>query len=118
MKEYRTLLVALGILVLLTPAGLYLPEIVKAGAAWGEWGIDEVREMIGYAPAGMEKDAGAWKAPMPEYGFPGREDASLPRRGVHYLLSAFLGVLLCGGMTYLIVRLVSGRGRKSPGGRP
>ncbi len=118
MKEYRTFLIALGVMALLTPAGLYLPEIVKGGAAWGEWGIDEVREMIGYAPPGMERDADAWKAPMPEYGLPGREDASLPRRSLHYLLSAFLGVFLCGGVTYLIARLVSGRGRKSPGGGP
>lgn len=116
MREYRNLLIALGMMALLAPLGTVLPQIIKAGTAWGEWGIDEVRERIGYAPAGMEEGKDAWKPPMPEYGVPGGEDASLPRRGMRYLLSACLGVLLCAGMTYLIVRLLAGRGRKSAGG--
>src|SRR3972149_4810368 len=72
MREYRNLLIALGVMALLTPIGLYLPQILKAGAAWGEWGIHEVRKMVGYTPAGMEKTADTWKAPMPGYGPPGR----------------------------------------------
>ena len=91
MKEYRKLLVALGLMAFLTPVGLYLPQIMKAGGAWGEWGIHEVRKMIGYAPSGMENTADTWKAPMPDYALPGRKNDPLPTQGVFYLFSAFLG---------------------------
>lgn len=110
MKEYRTLFIALGVMALLTPVGLYLPEIMKAGAAWGEWGIDEVRDMIGYAPAGMEKTADGWKAPLPEYAIPGKGDASLPMRSMAYILSAFLGIIACGGGAFLLARWLTRRG--------
>ena len=36
-------------LIALTPLGL-----LAAGTAWGEWGIEEIAEMISYTPAGME----------------------------------------------------------------
>ena len=111
MKEYRNLLIALGVMALLTPVGLYLPRILQAGGAWGEWGIDEVRKMVGYSPAGMEKTADAWKAPMPDYAPPSREDASSPARGWYYLFSAFLGIIACGCVAYLLARWLTGRGR-------
>ena len=110
MKEYRGLLVALGVMALLTPIGLYLPQIMKAGAAWGEWGILEVRKMVGYAPAGMEKAAEPWKAPIPDYAPSGRENASIPEQGLHYLLSAFLGIVACGGGAYLLAHWLTRRG--------
>ena len=95
--------------------GVPLPEIMKAGSAWGEWGIDEVRQMIGYAPAGMERAAGRWKAPLPEYALSG--DGSLPVRSVAYVLSAFLGIIACGGGAYLLARWLTRRsgGRRDGG---
>lgn len=39
MKEYRPLVAALVVMALLTPVGIYLPEILEAGGAWGEWGV-------------------------------------------------------------------------------
>jgi hypothetical protein len=111
MKEYRNLLIALGVMALLTPVGLYLPRILQAGGAWGEWGINEVRKMVGYAPAGMEKTADAWKAPIPDYAPPGGGDASSPAQGLYYLISAFLGIIACGGAAYLLARRLIGRGR-------
>jgi len=108
-REYRKFLVALVILALLSPVGLYLPRILKAGSAWGEWGVDEIRKMVGYAPAGMEKTADLWKAPMPDYAPPGQENTSLPRLGLFYILSGFLGILLCGGGTLLLVRWLAGK---------
>lgn len=118
MREYRSLLVALGVMALLTPIGLYLPQIMKAGAAWGEWGIEEVKKMVGYTPAGMEKTAEPWKAPMPDYAPPGREEASLPWQGFHYLLSAFLGIVACGGCAYLLARWLTRRGGPPADRRP
>jgi cobalt/nickel transport protein len=117
-KEYRNLLIALGVMALLTPVGLYLPRILQAGGAWGEWGIDEVRTMVGYAPAGMEKRADAWKAPMHDYAPPGGEEASSQAQGWYYLFSAFLGIIACGGAAYLLARWLTGRGRNPTDEKP
>jgi len=116
-KEYRPLVVALVVMALLTPVGIYLPEILKAGGAWGEWGVAEVRKRVGYAPEGMKKTARSWKAPVPDYAQGGGEESSFPRRGFRYLLSACLGVAACGGAAYLLARRLSGHGDPPPGDR-
>ena len=99
-------------LALLSPLGLYLPSLLKAGAAWGEWGVDEVKRAIGYVPAGMEKTAGRWKAPLPNYAPPGPGASTLPRRSAAYILSGFLGLALCGGGAWLLGRWLSGKRRR------
>jgi cobalt/nickel transport protein len=104
MREYRNLWIALAVLALLSPIGLYLPELARAGAAWGEWGLDEIRQVLGFVPAGMEKMADLWKAPLPDYALPGSADAPLSRLSLGYILSAFLGMGLCGGGAYLAAR--------------
>jgi cobalt/nickel transport protein len=104
MREYRNLWIALVVLALLSPLGLYLPELARAGAAWGEWGLDQIQQALGYVPAGMERMAEIWKAPLPDYTLPGPTDASLSRLSLGYLLSAFLGMGLCGGGAYLGAR--------------
>ncbi len=112
MKEYRPLIVALLVMALLTPAGLYFPEIMKAGGAWGEWGIHEVRKMVGYAPREMEKSADAWKAPLPDYSLPGQKTAPLGRRSLGYIVSALAGAAACGGGAYLVARHLAARKRR------
>jgi cobalt/nickel transport protein len=104
MKEYRPYWVALFVIAALSPIGLYLPELLRAGSAWGEWGLDEVRQMIGYAPSGMERLSDLWKAPIPDYAFPGQDAAPLAHRSLSYVLSAFVGVGLCGGVAYVLTR--------------
>ncbi len=113
MKEFRVLWIALLVMALASPIGLYLPRLVKAGAAWGEWGLDEIRQMIGYAPAGMKKTADIWKAPVPEYALPGQEGAPLSRLSLSYILSAFIGIGTCGGGGYLLAGWLTGRRGKS-----
>jgi len=113
-REWSRFAAVLALLALLTPAGLYLPEILKAGSAWGEWGVEEVKTMVGYVPEGMERSAGSWKAPMPDYALPGRDGDSLRRRGLFYILSAFIGVAACGGGTWLLARRLT-RGRRKDG---
>jgi hypothetical protein len=103
-REYRNYWIALLLLAVLTPVGLYLPRLMKAGSAWGEWGIGEVKKMIGYAPAGMEKEAGRWKAPLPEYALPGEGNAPLSRRSRSQVLSAIVGIAACGAGGYLLAR--------------
>lgn len=111
MREFRKFWIVLLVLALLTPAGLYLPQILKAGAAWGEWGIEEIRQMIGYVPEGMEKEAGRWNAPLPGYAYPGRGSALLSRQGLAYLLSAVVGIAACGAGGYLLARWLARRRR-------
>lgn len=117
MRQYRSLLLALLVMALLAPVGLYLPQILKAGSAWGEWGIGEVRRMIGHVPAGMEKTAEPWKAPMPGYGPRGQDDPSSSTRGFYYLLSAFLGAAACGAGAWLLARRLARRGGDAANGR-
>jgi len=112
MKEYRPLIIALVVMALLAPVGLYFPEIMKAGGAWGEWGVGEVRKMIGYAPREMEKSAGTWKAPLPDYALPGQETAPRARRSFGYVVSALAGAAACGGGAYLVARRLASKGRK------
>jgi cobalt/nickel transport protein len=113
MRDYRRLWIGLVILALVSPIGLYLPELMRAGAAWGEWGVDEIKQMIGYAPAGMERHAEVWKAPIPDYALPGREQASPSHLSLAYVLSAFVGIAACGGGGYLLTRwVIAGRGKR------
>jgi cobalt/nickel transport system permease protein len=110
---HRRLWAALAVLAALSPLGLYLPSLVKSGPAWGEWGVDEVRKMTGYAPRGMERTAGAWRAPLPDYALPGREGAPLARRGLFYVLCGAACIALCGGGAWLAARrLACGRRRE------
>ena len=72
----------LGALVVLTPLGL-----LAEGDAWGEWGVEDLSEMIGYTPAGMA-DGWEWSAFMPDYSI-----GALPEVA-GYILSAVIGVAL------------------------
>lgn len=109
MKEYRNFWIALMVLAALTPVGLYLTQHFSGGSAWGEWGIGEVEKRMGYVPAGMEKDAGKWDAPLPEYAFRGERSSTRTRRSLSYLLSAIVGTAACGVGGYLVTRWLSRR---------
>ncbi len=67
----KKVLIFLGILVLLSPLGLLLPDWLGTGSAWGEWSAHEIGGLAGYVPAGLEKLSALWRAPVPDYGPPG-----------------------------------------------
>ena len=90
---HRKLWIGIGALALLSPLGLILPEKFKAGDAWGEWGTDSIKVMLGYVPSGLERLSELWKAPLPDYG-PGAEGASMVAQSGWYILSGFLGIAL------------------------
>lgn len=107
MKTTARLWVGLVLLVVLAPIGLLLPEYFKAGAAWGEWGIDEIRELVGYVPQGLERLAGIWKAPLADYSFRGWEAKGLPRLSCAYILSAAAGAAVIVIVVFLLGRVLS-----------
>lgn len=111
-KGLRKFWAVLIVLAFLTPLGIYLPKLLQGGSAWGEWGVEEVEKMIGYAPRGMKRLAELWKAPMPDYALPGQEGAPASRLSVSYILSALLGIVACGGGAWLLGRWLAGKKKR------
>lgn len=99
MKVITKFWIGLGVLIILSPLGLLLPEHFKANAAWGEWGADEMQKLVGYIPRGLEKLSSLWSAPIPDYAFKGWEDKGLLNLSFAYVISAILGI----GLTVLVV---------------
>ncbi len=94
----------LGILVLLSPLGIYLPQKFNAGTAWGEWGSKEIKEEIarenggeGYVPQGIKMaEEKGWKAPFADYNLPGQNDAPFSKLMSIYILMGAIGVIISG----------------------
>jgi cobalt/nickel transport system permease protein len=78
-------------LIVATPLGL-----LATGDAWGEWGVEDLAELVGYTPAGMD-GAWEWSSLMPDYAI-----GALPE-WAGYMLSAVIGVALL----IIIFRLAS-----------
>ncbi len=89
----RKLWIGIAILALLSPAGILLPELFKAGDAWGEWSTETVKQDLGFIPAGMNKLAGLWSSPVPDYTF-FPEDAPFKHHALSYITSALIGIVL------------------------
>jgi len=102
------LALALGILVLFTPLGLYVPALMKAGGAWGEWGPEELPAKLAehgqsaQVPIHLERLSAVWKAPLPDYALPGLETAPLWQLSLIYVACGLLGVL---ALTLLVLGL-------------
>jgi hypothetical protein len=107
MKIISKLWIFIGVLIALSPLGLLLPEYSKAGSAWGEWGADEMRELIGYIPKGLEKLSSLWSAPIPDYAFKGWGDKSLVSLSLAYISSAIIGILVCAGVVFILGKFIS-----------
>ena len=75
--------------------------VLAAGTAWGEWGVDELKEMLGYVPKGLEGMGDFWKASIPDYSIPGVGD--IPG----YILSALIGLVIVGVLVWLLARWIS-----------
>jgi cobalt/nickel transport system permease protein len=96
----RALWIALAVLVIATPLGLLAP-----GTAWGEWGADELTHLgLSFVPQGLARLQSLWGAPIPDYDLPALGNANLA-----YILSAVLGIVLVGVVTWLLTLAVSFR---------
>lgn len=61
--------------------------LLATGDAWGEWGLEDLAQMVGYEPAGLAT-GWEWSAFMPDYTV-----GALPE-WVGYIVSAIIGVAL------------------------
>jgi len=107
MKKWKKLWIALIVLLVLTPLGIWLPRIFGAGGAggaWGEWGTEEIKKLVGYVPQGLKKLNQLWKAPITDYGIRGWSPT------VGYLISAVIGVIIVLAVTFLIGKILSRNG--------
>lgn len=102
MKITTKLWIGIAILIALSPLGIIMPEYFRAGAAWGEWGPDEVKGLVGYIPRGLEKLSSLWRAPLPDYAFPGWEEKGLQSLSLAYIVSAVAGI----GISILAVLVI------------
>ncbi len=102
MKITTKLWIGIFVLIILSPLGLILPEHFKAGAAWGEWGVEEMQKLVGYIPRGLAKLSSLWNAPIPDYTFKGWEGKGLSHLSFAYIISAVVGILI----TVLVILLI------------
>lgn len=106
MKTTAKLWIGVAVLIILSPLGLILPEWFKAGDAWGEWGTDGVKGLVGYVPRGLERLSSLWQAPLPDYVFKGWEEKGIVRLSFAYIISALIGILAVVGIFALLGRYV------------
>jgi len=100
----RRLWIIVILLALLTPLGIWLPERLRAGGAWGEWAPEDLEEQVGFLPHGLAGLAGLWKAPAPDYAPSGWEGKPFALQGAAYIASALVGLVMCGAIIWLMGR--------------
>jgi cobalt/nickel transport protein len=110
MKITPKLWLGIAILILLSPLGLLLPEHFRAGSAWGEWGIDEIKKLVGYVPQGFEKLSNLWNAPMSDYVLKGWEEKGLSHLSFAYIISAVVGIILVVLAVLLVGKILAKKG--------
>jgi cobalt/nickel transport protein len=107
MKLSTKLWIGLGGLATLSPLGLILPQRFKAGDAWGEWGPEKIKTLVGDVPKGMEKLSSLWKAPLSDYSFRPWQNLGIKHESLAYIASAIIGIALCFGIAYLLGRYLT-----------
>ncbi|ADD01536.1 PDGLE domain-containing protein [Thermoanaerobacter sp. CM-CNRG TB177] len=100
--------IAAIVIILLTPLGLLAP-----GSAWGEWGLDEIKNMIGYVPEGMNRFSEVIKAILPDYSIPGF-DANFFQQALGYIFSAVVGIAAI-VLIFAILGRIMGKPQKKNG---
>ena len=106
-KRYVPVFALIAALIAATPLGL-----LATGTAWGEWGADEIAEIVtngkalGYTPSGL---ANGWslEPPMPDYALEGMNEVAA------YILSAVIGVALLIILFKLLSLVMKGRRRSA-----
>lgn len=105
-KTLRMLWIGIFALCVLAPLGL-----LASGTAWGEWGSEQLKSMLGYIPEGLEKLEQYWNALFADYGFPGSHGPAGTVFG--YIASALIGVGVVTLITFIIGKLLSSKNEKN-----
>jgi|SRR5659263_420535 tetrahydromethanopterin S-methyltransferase subunit C len=100
-KLLRNLLIGLAVLVIAVPIGL-----LAVGTAYGEWGVEELEELVGFIPAGLASVSSVWAAPIPDYTLPSLGEAFIDL-SLAYWLSAIIGVILSAAALLLVGRVLT-----------
>lgn len=111
--RYRRLWIALGVLALLTPVGIWLPSAFGAAAAWGEWGSEELAGLVGFVPRGLARLGSLWSALLPDYTVPGLSGPVGQAAG--YVVSAVVGLALVAVAAWVVVWLTRRAARARAG---
>jgi len=111
MKTITKLWILVLVLIALSPIGILAPQWLKAGAAWGEWGAGEIKELVGYIPQGLAKFSDLWKAPMPDYEFKGMENRPLRIKSAACILSGVIGVFVVAMLVFTAGKLFTRGGK-------
>jgi hypothetical protein len=104
-KFQKKLWIGILIMALFTPLGIYLPKQFKSGGAWGEWGTEKLKELLGYVPEGLKKLADSWKAPVRDYNF-GGENAAFSTQVISYIVSGIIGIAVVALVIYVITKFL------------
>lgn len=102
--KYRKGFLVIAVLAALTPLG-----ILAQGGAWGEWNLQQIREIIGYEPRGMARFTES-SAPFPDYTLP-----AMPQTPFHESLSTMFSAAIGAGITALAAWAIAGIAKKWQG---
>ena len=64
-----------------------------------------LKDRIGFVPHGLKELFGLWNAPMQDFYFSGDGDSMIVS-SAGYILSALVGVIVCGSLLYFIGKKV------------
>jgi len=100
--KYKKALIGLIALVVLCPLGL-----LASGTAWGEWGLNEMQDILGYVPQGLSKLADINHiAFLPDYSVPAFGE-SLGGQAAGYYISAIVGIIIITALAFGIGRIIA-----------
>jgi len=105
-KPLRWLWAGFAALLLLTPIGA-----LAEGTAWGEWGAEELKGLLGFVPQGLGQLGGIWTAAVPDYA-PGFIRDPL----VGYLVAGVIGSALVIGVAWAFGKMLARRDAAAPSG--
>ncbi|GMB00173.1 PDGLE domain-containing protein [Pelosinus sp. IPA-1] len=92
--------IILLIMALLSPLGL-----IAEGTAWGEWGLEDLTELVGYVPQGLEQAQEWWAAIFPDYTIPILGEGKVVE-SISYVCSALIGSGLIYGLIVLYGKMI------------
>ncbi len=96
MKVKKLLLLLLLFFIIIVPVGL-----LTENPAWGEWGLEYFKKLLGYIPKGIENSKEIIKPLIPDYSI------DEEHKVISYYFSAIIGVISIFIFFYLLKFLVN-----------